>query len=492
MTARPAHMDDSATDLDSPAISAAASSFILVWAIELALARVTSQIQSALDIGVSALLLIGLPTLALVALRRLSTPAATRLTVAGLVGALPLAAVAAGIVLPIAAREAGDGVATLLGLLLAGSVVTNILSTRSGDGPAPSVGMILGVLVASAATAWVLAPAGFPPFQIHLPFLLAAVLLSRLAMRANAMPLVAMGGVAVAFWPAVIPPPPWHGVGAASDRADVVLLSVEGPAPEEVAALQSFEQIAAEGARLQVEATGGTADLLAQVLAVLPVDASDPGGAPRATLAERFTTDAYDTAAVVAAAPDLDVRFGFHRGFAVYHHFIDRNRYALPRWRASLAPGPVRDYAGRPVAADLLTWLGVTSPPDFASPVNVLNVAAQIMSERRKVPVFLWVHFTGGAESVDENVQHILAALGGEGARPRTIALLATPATASGATVPLAIAGPGAARAPAGGGPIAPDVVAKLLTQTQSPAAARSAAQSTAPAARSAAMRSAS
>jgi hypothetical protein len=451
-------------DLDVLVAATPATAFTLVWALELALARVTGQIQAWSDVVVSAALLVVVPTLVVAAIPRLTVPPAIRVSLTGLVTALPLACVTAGIVLPVAARYAGSGTTLLLALLVAGLIVTNVLRARSGEGPAPSTGLTLGLVVGAAATAWVLLPAGFPPFQVHLPFLVVAVLLARLAMRANGLPLVALGGIAFAMWPALMPPPPWQGPGTPNGRPDVVLLSTEGVAPADVAAMTTFARLVDKGQRYDVQPAATAAALLAQILAVdVAGDALAAETLP-ATLAARLAAEGYDAAAVVAAVPDLDVDKGFHRGFAAFHHFIDRNRYALPRWRANLGEETVRDYAARPVAADLLTWLGITAPPSFAGARDVLAVAAQIMSERRAAPVFLWVHFADSAQAIDTNSGHILDGLAGDADRPRRIALLATAnqAGASG-TLPMALGQFGIPAAPGSAQPLDAAAVTRLL-----------------------------
>lgn len=451
-------------DLDILVAATPATAFTLVWALELALARVTGQIQAWSDILVSAALLVVAPTLMIAAIPRLTAQRALQRTLAGLVSALPLALVTAGIVLPVAARYAGGGTTALSAVVLAGLVVTNVLRARSGEGPAPSTGLTLGMMVGASATAWVLLPAGFPPFQVHLPFLLVAVLLARLAMRANGLPLIAMGGLAFAMWPALMPPPPWQGPGTPNGRPDVVLLTAGGVAPADVASMTTFARLVDKGQRYEVQPSPTAAALLARILAV------DVAGDPLAietlpaTLAARLAAEGYDAAAVVAAVPDLDVDTGFHRGFAAFHHFIDRNRYALPRWRANLGSETVRDYAARPAAADLLTWLGITAPPSFAGARDVLAVAAQIMSERRAAPVFLWVHFSDSAQAVDTNAGNILDGLAGDADRPRRIALLATE-NASGAsgTLPMALGQFGIPAAPGSAQPLDAAAVTRLL-----------------------------
>ena len=243
------------SDPNARAIHAAAVSFTLAWALELALARVTSQIQSWVAITTSAALLVFVPSLLIVACLRLALPPGTRAILLGTIGALPLSAVAAGILLPIAAAYLGPSAAVGLTLVLAGLVVTNILGTRSGDGPAPSIAMVLGVVVASTATAWALGPAGFPPFQIHLPFLVASVLLASLAIRANALPMLFLGGVALALWPAVPTPPPWAGAGPERPSPDMLIVSYERLESE------SLPGAIASVARLRAEASTGSSAL---------------------------------------------------------------------------------------------------------------------------------------------------------------------------------------------------------------------------------------
>lgn len=462
-----------------------ATAFALVWALELALARITGQVQAWADILASALLLVVVPSLLLALLPRLPVSLQARRSLAGLVASLPLAAVVAGIVLPVAARHAGAGVTAALALLIAGLPVTTVLGARAGDGPAPSAGLTLGVVVAAAATAWVLLPAGFPPFQIHLPFLVVAVLLARLAVRDNGLPLVAMGGIAFALWPTLTPVPPWQGPGTKVDRPDVVLLSVQGPGPEAVAGMDAFARLAAAGKQAAVQAADSPAALLAEVLAV--PDPGAPAPDARASLAARLAAEGYDTAAVVGAAPQLDVEQGFHSGFAAFHHFVDRNRYALPRWRALLADDEVRDYRSHPVAGDLVAWLGLATPPPFGSPRDILGVAAQIMAARREAPVFLWIHFDGDAAEIDARAGDVLDGLEKDADRPRRIVLLGVGAAGQPLeSVPLAVGHFRIEPAPQLDPAHDAAAVTRLLLGPPAPA------QPSAPLARSAAMRASS
>jgi len=425
-------------------LTSVAASFTLLWAIELALARVTGQIQTWPDVIASAVLLVIVPILLVLVVLRSNRPEQQRRPLAGFIAALPLAAVAAGIAVPVAARYTGGVAATVLLLAIAGMIATNVSSARAGDGPAPSAGLVLGLVVGCAASAWVLGPTGFPPFQIHLPFLVAAVFLARLAVRGNAVPLVALGGIAFAFWPTVLPPPPWHDDAAASTRPDVVLVSIEAESAAALTSMPSYRDLVESGQTLTVDRrdTATVGSFMAAVLGAYPAVADEP--APASSAAERFAAAGYDTAAVVSAQPELDVPLGFHRGFAAFHHFIDRNRYALPRWRANLAPANAveADFASRPVAADLLTGMGLLPHPPFANAAAVLEVAAGIMSERRAAPVFLWLHFDDSLAAVDVQIERVLRALGEQGARRRIVAILGVPSVGGEReSVPLVIDG---------------------------------------------------
>lgn len=456
-------MPASPTD-ERPFPSSAIVSFTLVWAIELALARVTSQIQSGVDIAVSALVLILLPTAALAAAARLTVTPSLRRIVGGVIAVSPLLLVANGILQPVASNYSGIAVQACATIFFLGLLIENVLSARSGDGPAPSIGMTLGVLMAATASAWVLTPAGFPPFQIHVPFLLCSVLFARLALRPNGLLLLVMAGLAIALWPAVPPPPPWEDKAPDVTRADVVLVTVEREDAVSASDADVFARVRAAGVAGNVRSAESVGPYLAAVLSV-----SQSPAAGSESLAESFANSGYDTAAVIAAEPALDVPHGFFRGFAAFHHFIDRNRFALPRSRALQQPGEVRDYAARPVAADMLTTMGFLSAPDFASPSDVLRVAAKIMSERRPAPVFLWVHFAGSSAEIDENAAHIVDALEATEDRPHTLVLLATPGPEVGGTpgsFPLVVSPAGAlATIAEGAAVLAPsDVQAALRT----------------------------
>jgi len=398
------------------AATAAATSFTLAWAIELALARITGQPQTWADMLASAALLVALPTLALI----FATARGASRPLCAALASLPLAFVAAGIVIPVAVQHAGSAAAVAFGVALLALVFHQ--SRQGSDEPlAPSPGLVLSVLVAAAATAWVLLPSGFPPFQIHLPFLFAAVLLARLTSREYGLALVALGGVALAFWPPVLPPFPWTAAPTTAERPDILVISVDAPAAA-VTAMPAFERLQASGSRYTLtnpRESDGNAMLRA-------IFAAPREGDTSSTLAAALGGAGYDTAAVIGAAPALDVRSGLYQGFAVYHHFIDRNRFALPRARANLVtPGtPISDFAARPIAADLLIRLGLRTPPQFAAADELFAVIAKVMSERRDNPVFLWMHFRDRIDSVNQQMRRLLDTLGGATEKPHLVVLL--------------------------------------------------------------------
>lgn len=380
------------------------AAFALVWAVELVLARVTSQPQAWGDMVLSGLGLVVVPSLAWSVV-----PAGLAKR---LVASVPLALVAGGIVLPVALAFAGTVVATILASLLVVFVGAQAWSADEGD-LGPSAGTVLGGLVAASATAWVLLPSGFPPFQIHLPFLLVAVLLARLAVRSYGLPLVVLGGVALASWPPILPPFPWSAEGNTAGRPDILVVSVDtgGELAGHLENLEAFERLGREGERFRMRAPegGGVAGLRTLLLDVEPTDATERA------LAQELASAGYDTAAVIAGEPELDVGYGLHRGFAVFHHFIERNRYALPRAWANLGSEGLRvaDFAARPLIADVAIGMGLKQAPRFAPAGEVFGVAAKVMAERRSRPVFLWVHFRDDASAVAIQLDRMIEVLHG-------------------------------------------------------------------------------
>lgn len=425
-----------------------ATSFALLWGIELTLARVTSQQQQWADMLVSAIALIGLPTLLLaVGLRT-----GVRRTLLGLLAATPLVAVAGGIVLPPAWQYAGGSAAGLLALGLLGVWVAVARHEPGEESFAPSLGATLAVSMASSATAWVLLPSGFPPFQVNVPLLLGAVLLARLASRPNGLPLVAIGAVALALWPPVLPPFPWAAPPAASGQADLLVISVDAPTGG-VERLEAFGRLARDGSGFRLRHEGD--DGVGAVRAVLTggSDGDDSGG----SLAQQLAASGYDTAAVVAAEPRFAPESGLYRGFAVFHHVIDRNRFALPRaWALTGGGGERRaDYGARPLAADALIALGVRTPPRFAPAEEVFGVAAKVMSERRSQPIFLWVHFRDSADAVAEQLARILDTLGSARGGEHVVAIVAVGSQEPGLAV--ALGGSAWTREDAGGAAVPRD-----------------------------------
>ncbi len=381
---------------------ATGASLVLVWVLEIALARITSDVVPLAEVAASAVLLVLLPLVCMAAVGRLPASERARLTLAGIIGSLPLLAVAAGIVLPVALRFSGAVLAGLLGLVLLSVLFAGVQRARSAGNPAPSPGVVFGVLSASAAAAWVLLPAGFPPYQIAVPFLVVGLGTARLAQSESRIPALTAIGVALALWPPVLPPFPWASHATRPDGPDIVLVTVDSLTSEGAAALPSFRRIVDTGVQwTSVDGPQAPArPQLAELLGGVPLGAAhDTHAAPSlraevATLAERLREHGYDTAAAVGPDAYAAIELGMHRGFVVYHHFAARNAHALPRWRENLQPAAIRErnFVASPVAADLMVWLGLRSPRVFGAAADVVAVAGRIMAERREGPIFLWIH----------------------------------------------------------------------------------------------------
>lgn len=405
----------------------AGTSLILLWALELGLARITSDAIPLADVATSAVLLVLLPLAGLVGLARTPLSGANLAIAAGILGSLPLFLVASGIVLPVALRFAGTSVALAVFAALASVVAAGVQRSRSGGAPLPGPGQVLGVLSASAATAWVLQPTGFPPYQIAIPFLIVSVGCARLAMREDRMPALTAIGVALALWPAVLPPFPWLQHQVEASGPDLILVSVDSLRLDAAVHLDSYQELAKQGLTFtNVRASEApdapqVIELLTGVAASLPAQAGAMPGvaATVATVAERLRDSGYDTAAAVGPDPYAGLELGNYRGFAVYHHVAARNAFALPRWRENLRSANERErcFAARPVAADFLTWIGLTVPPIFGDADSVVSIAGRIMAERRSQPIFLWLHLVdpqppyAHANEIDlpHGVRHTLA-----------------------------------------------------------------------------------
>lgn len=385
-----------------PTTRATGASLVLVWVLEIALARITSDVVPLADVAVSAVFLVLLPLLGMAGVARLPTSERARLALAGVVGSLPLLSVAAGIVLPVALRFSGGTLAGLLGLVLLSVLFAGVQRALVAGSPAPSAGIVFGVLSASAAAAWVILPAGFPPYQIAIPFLVVGLGTARLAQSESRIPALTAVGVALALWPPVLPPFPWATHANRADGPDIVLVTVDSLSAAGAAELPSFRRVAEAGVPWTSVQGPQAPDRpeLAELLGGVPLAAAQDTHTPPslradvATLAERLRERGYDTAAAVGPDAYAAIELGMHRGFVVYHHFAARNAHALPRWRENLQPAAIRErnFVARPVAADLVVWLGLRSPPVFGAAADVVAVAGRIMAERREEPIFLWLH----------------------------------------------------------------------------------------------------
>lgn len=398
-------VEETATRRDAQVL-AALRIFALVWALEVTLARVTGQPQRWLDVLLSAGFLIGVPGLVVARLRSQWGRA--------FMTSLPLAVVAAGIVLPSVYAAGGMVAAAVVAVALAALCLQPLLRSDHAERGSPSVGVVLGVLVGSTAVAWVCLPSGFPPFQIHFPFLFVAVLLARLATREYGLPMVLLGGVAMVVWPPVLPPFPWFADQEAGSRPDLIVVSADIGAS--AAGLPTLERLATQHPPVRIAAPEGAAALREFI----------EGNADGAPIAEHLSALGYDTAAVVGAEPGLAATAALYRGFAVFHHFIDRHRYALPRARVLLSDRrqSESDFAARPVIADIGMRLGIIDPPQFAGAAEVFGVVAKIMAERRERPIFVWAHFQDDPAPVDIQIDRIARSLAATTARSYLLATI--------------------------------------------------------------------
>lgn len=387
-------------------VLAALRTFALVWAIEVTLARVTGQPQRWLDVLLSAGFLIGVPGLIVARVRSARARA--------LVTLLPLAVVSAGIVLPAVYATAGLVAAALAIVALAALCLQPLLRSADSGSATPAVGVVLGVLVGGTAVAWVCLPSGFPPFQIHFPFLFMAVLLARLATREYGLPMVLLGGVAMTVWPPVLPPFPWFAEQEAAGRPDLMVVSVD--IGESAQGLPTLDRSDGHHPPLRLAAPSGAVALRPFI----------EGSAPGSHIGENLAALGYDTAAVVGPEPGLEAAASLYRGFAVFHHFIDRHRFALPRARVLLGDQrqAASDFAARPVVADLIMSLGVIDAPQFAGAAEVFGVVAKVMAERRERPIFVWAHFRDDPAAVDTQIDRIARSLAATTARPYLMATI--------------------------------------------------------------------
>ncbi|MCZ6783920.1 MAG: hypothetical protein O7G30_11500, partial [Proteobacteria bacterium] len=168
---------------------------VAVWASELALARVTGEPQSPLDIGESlaGLCLLGVAPVVLFA--RWPTPGWLRSVLLGLTAAAPMALVAFGILVPVILRNVvigAIGLAALLGVLCA----WRIAAAHRRNAPFPGPLAAAAVVAAASLAVWLIKDAALPPLPLLAP-LLALYAAIGLAARRTALVPVVMVAVAL-------------------------------------------------------------------------------------------------------------------------------------------------------------------------------------------------------------------------------------------------------------------------------------------------------
>jgi arylsulfatase A-like enzyme len=272
---------------------------------------------------------------------------------------------------------------------------------------------VLLPLAGGALAAWGLGPGGFPSERTLAAVGLGwgALALLAGAQRGAAGPLC--GAALAAVFALAGPfsfsgaPVAWTASEPAPDAPDVVLLSVDTLRADVAREMQLHARLGAEGAAFQdVQASAPwTLPSLATLHTGLPVGEHGAGrlasgersgiAASAATLAERFASAGYDTAAIVARNANAGRSFGFDRGFAVFDYGGDLvAAAALPRNAATQAQRPVAVHVlvsllPARAAAALAARLGL---PLADGAEGIVERALAVAARRRERPLFLWLH----------------------------------------------------------------------------------------------------
>jgi arylsulfatase A-like enzyme len=264
-----------------------------------------------------------------------------------------------------------------------------------------------GLLVALGI--WALGCGDVPVVRLVVAVLLAAGLVGLTRHRIT-RPFVALFGVAIALFPLCGSDPvepSWSAKGRVPAGPDVVLIVVDTLRADYAAEMRSHRRLARQGIDLGPAQASSPWTLPSMGSVLTGCDVSEhgarrlPGGGYSAiradvpTLAEQLASAGYDTAALLARNPNLDERFGFARGFALF----DFEGQALRPW--SLFPlwgnrsfPLLSQLVGR--STDSTPIAGALGRRRFlrkSTGKELLARARWVLGHRRQRPLFLWLHF---------------------------------------------------------------------------------------------------
>jgi hypothetical protein len=365
---------------------------LLVWAMELVLARWTSDRQSLLDCLVS---LAGLGAVGLVPflLSKCCRGLLSRLFFA-LALAAPLVVVCAGVLaVPAMTTKPIFGV---VAVVISASVISLTYLWRAWRKQTCPSWLSAAFLASSVFCAWWFSAGAIAPLSIWAPLLLAWAVFAWLASSWRKSSLLYLALLA-AFLPSGGLAVTWseHLPAASLESPDIVLLCLDTLRADVAANMTIYQQIHQQGVEFQnVQAAGPwTLPTMATVMTSLPPWSHGAGTGsdwiPRGlsvatpTLAEFAQQNGYDTAALVHN-PVLAPSFGFARGFQIWDSASMRTTWGLPRTRKALE--------ARPSVAHFLSLVNLLGRRSFQSAEELATRARQVISGRRDRPLLLWVH----------------------------------------------------------------------------------------------------
>jgi arylsulfatase A-like enzyme len=254
---------------------------------------------------------------------------------------------------------------------------------------------VVAILAVAAASGWTLLWIGPPPALTLAGTAVAWLLLALLARSGRGLALGAVLALATALAPSS-PPDLLHREGAPAARGpDIILLTVDtlrADAAREMRAYRRLARAGTEYASAQASAPW-TLPSLATTLTGQPSSAHGAGrlgaggNAPIRetvpTLATLLSEHGYDTAAVIGPNAWVGRRFGFGRGFHLFEHTLQANRYAIPRLD--------RLGGAYPVIAELVS-LAIRGRRPVGGADELTRRAIDLL-ELGGRPLFLWVQF---------------------------------------------------------------------------------------------------
>ncbi|MAE69615.1 MAG: hypothetical protein CME06_03995 [Gemmatimonadetes bacterium] len=369
----------------------------LLWSSELALARITSEPLSFADILISAFALLAMALVPQLLADLVSMRRKVRGIVFGIADCLPLALVASGILLPTAYVAYGlrVGLSIVAGIALCLLAYRVARSIRRGDS-IPGTRFTMAALAGAACAAWLIRGGGFPPLAMVGACALGWFILAMSMSRPRWVPMGCIGVVVLARLPQPELDVEWRRHASAAVGPDIVLLTIDTLRADVATEMRSYQRILEKGVAFESAQAPApwTLPSMATLLTGTPLAQHGAGRFPAGgygtideeivSLASRLSNHGYDTAAVAAPNPFTGAKFGFNRGFAVFDHFSDRGRFALPRI----------DRIGRsaPVIPGAITYLWAGRRP-FGMARELVDRAESILDQRRDRPIFLWLHF---------------------------------------------------------------------------------------------------